>query len=332
MRPGLKHLGLAALPVALVLAMPASAAGRSKQPFYITLSPARVALVAGHGTTTRIVHVSNSGTALLRVTTSVVEFSQNESGEIALSAPGPASAANWVDAHPLHFTLEPGARQRVKVVIIVPPGAEPGERQVGVVFKVPPQQGSGNVAVSGSVASELLIEVPGHRVEKIAIGPLDVPWLADGGPIPVALTVRNLGNVHEDFIKQDQLEAIVSTGHRIDLPAFTDLAHSTRVVKADWNDPPFFCICHLTVATTAPSGHRITASARVIVFPIRLAIGVLVAALGLFLLLRGGARRRRSDTAQQVEQARREALEQARREFAGPPSSAVREKGPPPEP
>jgi P pilus assembly chaperone PapD len=150
-------------------------ANASPDPFSITLSPARVEVVAGQGKTTRILHVSNSGSTPLHVNVSIVEFSQTKNGEAVLSSPGPFSAVRWMHVRPLAIDLAPGEQRPVKVGIRIPLGAEPGERQVAVLFSVPPVPGKKNVAVSGSVASEFLIEPPGRRTERIALGPLHLP-------------------------------------------------------------------------------------------------------------------------------------------------------------
>ncbi|MGH3341350.1 MAG: hypothetical protein ACRDPK_00395 [Carbonactinosporaceae bacterium] len=156
------------------------------------------------------------------------------------------------------------------------------------------------------MASELFVKVPGPITHEIALGPLDAPPFTFGGSVPLALSVRNRGNVHEDYTRPHALVARAD-GRRITFPDFTVLGGSTRIVEAEWVDPPLLCVCEASVRTGDGRGHAITRQARVVIVPFREIIGVLIAALGLVLLTRGGRRFHRS----RLDSARREGYELA---------------------
>ena len=293
----------------------ATEAGRIKVvPFSLTVVPARLVVPANDAGGAKVFDVRNSGTRRIHVDVSLSEFSQAANGQIRFSPATPLSAAAWIDARPGSFDLAPGARKRVRVRISVPAHPEPGERQVGVLFRVPAPQGSGTISISGAIGAELIVNVPGPVVRRIALADLHVARFADGGPIRLRLAVENLGNVHRDYIHPSSLVAAAG-GDRIPFPSFTVLRGSTRVVETDWPDPPLFCFCTVHVKTADGLGNVVVASARVIVFPFRLALGLLLGAGGVFLLGRAWSQRRQLGAAARVAHARQEAYEQARREL-----------------
>ena len=317
-------VALASLAALLSFAGAADGQAPKRQPFSLTVSPARIVVSAKRMRSTRFFEVSNGGRRALRLELSVKEFSQAPNGQILFSRGGPLSAASWVSAAPMSFRLGPGDRRRVRVRTAIPRRPEPGERQVAVIFKVPAPRRGRNIAISGAIGAQLLINVPGPVVRRSAIGPLDLPRFADGGPVPVKLRVRNLGNVHRDYFRPDGNLVADASGRTLAFPDFSVLRGSSRVVEAEWRNPPRVCICKVSVESDDGRGRPVTASARVVVFPFRMAVGSLIAAAGLLLLLRGVIRRTRARTEARIEQAREEALEAARREREASSEEALR--------
>jgi hypothetical protein len=117
------------------------------------------------------------------------------------------------------------------------------------------------------------------------------------------------------------------------LPTFTILRDSTRLVRTSWPDPPLLCICHVVVHLNDGTGHVITRTAEVIVFPVRLLIGIVVAAIGLWLLTRRTFRARRLRRQARTEEIEARAYERVRRDLesslrpAGPPDHEDRPEG-----
>jgi hypothetical protein len=264
----------------------------SPLPFSLTVSPARLVIPSGETEQTQMLNVSNTGAQPLHVVVGLAEFSQTPDGKITFRPPGPLSAATWVQVSPTSFDLSPGDRQAVEVKISIPNDPEPGERQVGLTFLVPAEQSQSNIALNRGIGVPLLIQVPGIVVQRIEFDSLSGPWLATGGSVPVRLTIRNLGNVHRDYIQPDNLLATASSGDQISFPSFTVLRESTRVVEAKWTDPPLFCICRISVRGDDGRGHEIITGVRIIVFPLWQVLGILLASIGLFLLARDRRKRR----------------------------------------
>jgi hypothetical protein len=296
----------------VVLVLAGSAKGETPPAFSLTVSPARLVVPVGQSEKEQIFDVSNSGSQPLHVEVSVEEFSQRANGQLAFAPATPLSAANWVEAGPTSFDLDPGEHQPVRVSISLPPDPEPGERYVAVVFKVPPVAAGRNILVSRAIGAQVLIGVPGVAIRRIGVGPLDAPRWADGGPIRFRVEVRNLGNFHRDFIQPDNLEAVVGQEQSIELPDFSVLGNSRRVIEAEWQDPPLFCICRIQVDSDDGRGGRVHTEATIIVLPLRLILGLLLAAVGLFLLTRRSRReqKRRREELMRHEVARRRHFEE----------------------
>lgn len=310
MRLSMRISSLLSIAALLLLAGSAEGGAAPKAAYSLTVSPTRLIVPASRSQATHVFDVSNTGTKSLRVETTFSDIAQGRSGTLSFAPGGPFSATNWVKATPENFQLIPGQHQKVRVSVTVPPHPEPGEHQVGMVFRVPPKKGSGNLAVSGAIGSEILIGVPGKVVREVALSNLDAPTFSNGGTTPLTLTIRNLGNVHREYLAPHRLVARVN-GERVAFPDFSVLRDSVRTVTTDWTDPPLLCLCTVTVSTDDGQGHTVRARARIIVFPFALAAGTLIMAIGLGLLLRGQHRRSR----RKLNEVRNEAYDQARREL-----------------
>jgi hypothetical protein len=299
--------------VAPLLVSSSAAAAPPKSPFSLTISPARVVVPADVDAHEERVRVSNTGTVELHVDVLVKEFELDGEGGIRFPPEGPASAAAWLDVRPRSLDLRPGESRSVRVRVRVPERPEPGERQVAVVFRAPPQETGRGFAVSGAVATQFLVAVPGPVVRRIALGPLHAPRFADSGPIDLRLRVENLGTVHRDFVAPHGLVATAG-GRPAAFPSFTLLRGSARVVRAELRDLPAVCWCRIRVTADDGNGRPLMAEARVLVFPLRLAIGVLLVALGLTALLRLLRERHRRRVSAEIAIERERAYWQGREE------------------
>lgn len=135
-----------------------------------------------------------------------------------------------------------------------------------------------------------------QSVHQVAVGPLHVPRLADGGPVRITVTVTNLGQVREDYhAPSSSLTATVPGHATIVFPDFSVAPGRSQTLTAEWQAPPLVCFCSVRVETTNRHGQPIALSQSVIVFPLRLAGGALVALIGLAVLL-WLARTRRRET------------------------------------
>lgn len=303
----------------LALSLPASVHAESfkkrKDDFSLTVSPARLVIPAGQKHIVRYFEVTNTGRKRLQLVVVLSEFTQAEDGRVLFVPHGPYSAASWVRAFPSAFALPAGSSRRVRIEVVVPAHADPGDHQVGVLFKVPATPQPGKVALSGAIGTTVYVGVPGKRITKIVAGALHAPWWSDGGPVPLKLTVRNEGNVHSDFTDKKRLVVHLPHGKAVRFPEFSIGRDSTRVVEVAWTDPPLICLCHVHVNVPDGQGHMVRIEARVIMFPLRLVLGILLASLGLAVIFRTLRRNRRRHLEAQLELARREAYEQARRDL-----------------
>ncbi|MFE3640300.1 hypothetical protein ACFXOM_04665 [Streptomyces sp. NPDC059169] len=238
-------------------------------------------------------NIVNRAAVGVRITVESAEFSQETDGEITFRPPGPVSAASWVTMSPSSFELGPGESRKVKVKVSVPHRPEPGERYIGILFKTPPRQTSKNVQVAGAVASQLMVNVPGKAIHKIVPEELQAPRFAFWGPIRLTLPIRNAGNIHRSYTGPKRLVATAS-GSRLAFPDFTVLGNSQRTLTTQWHSPPIFCVCDASVTIPTGQGKSVTRTTRIIVIPLPQIIGLLAAALGLFLLTRKGVRYQRA--------------------------------------
>jgi hypothetical protein len=292
----------------------AGASGPAPTPFTMTVTPPRFTVPYTPGqTVTRSVEISNPGSTSLHIDALLSEFSQSRDGSMRFSSPSPASAG-WVTVTPAHADVAPHATQTMAVSITVPATADAGERQIGVILRVPPAPGEGNITVTAGVGVEILAGTPGAVTEKTALDRLDAPGFSAGGPIPLTLTLTEQGNVHREFVAPHQLVADVSGG-TVALPDFIVLKGVTRTVTTSWDSPPAICICTARVTTGDGQGHRITVSKTIVIFPVRTALGIVALLTGLVLLTLFRRRSRRAGRRAQLEQVRREAYELARREL-----------------
>jgi hypothetical protein len=286
------------------------------QPFSLTVAPPRIIIAYTPGeAVVRTVEVINGGASTVHVDGLLSEFSQQPDGSIHFASPSGDSGASWVAVRPDHFAIAPQATQRVEVSVTVPANADQGERQIGLVLRVPaPAGSSGNMTVTGAIGVEVLIGAPGAVTETTQLGMLHAPGFSFGGPVPLSLTVSERGNVHREFVAPQQLYADAA-GTKVYFPGFIVLKGVTRTITTSWRQPPLLCRCTVTIRTDDGHGHLLSASTTVIVFPLTTVIGVLVLAVGLVILARVRRNRRRGRHQAEVEAARREAYELARLEL-----------------
>lgn len=277
---------------------PASAADDSdsmgdEQPaIALRLSPAVLEIPPTSGPSQHELRVDNLGSEPLTVETHLSDFTVTEDGTTQFLGPQEISATAWAKLDVATFEIAPGGRRDVTLTVQVPDDAEPGERYLSVIFAVPGDpDGDGNITITHRVAVKLYIAVPGQRTELLELGDLAGPRLIDTGPAPFELTVNNRGNVHRRFEEDTQLRA-TNGDNDFAFENFTVLGDSTRVVEAVWSDPPLLCWCTIEVEVDDGRGNLLTASTRVIAFPLRLSLALLALTLGLAILAFGRHRHR----------------------------------------
>ncbi len=272
----------------------------------LRVSPAVLEVPLQSGPARHELRLDNRGSQPLTVTAELAEFTVTEDGITTFLGPDELSATSWADLDADTFELAAGQRRDVVLTVDVPADAEPGERNLSVIFAVPGGfDTDSNISVTNRVATKVYIEVPGHRTERIELGDLSGPRLIDAGPATFELPVHNRGNVHRRFEEDDQI--LATTGHTpFPFDNFTVIGNATRVVETVWADPPLVCWCTVEVEIDDGQGNLLVASTRVIAFPLRLTLGMAALLAGLTALAIGRRRRRAARLAQQLDAARRE--------------------------
>ena len=259
----------------------------------MAISPPRLTVPASQTTKRQWLLIQNRGGALLNVHIRLTALVQGSGGSTLLDLNAPYSAAHWIRVVPDHFQIRPGIQRYVQVRIHVPPNAEPGDHNVAIVFAVPPIPGKGNIHVAEGLGVPILITVPGPVTDDVGVTRLKAPGFSAGGPHSArgdGTRIRRRPSQLQRSPRPAGGQAGLAT---VMFPPFTVLRGSTVTIAAEWVNPPVICICHLTTAVVTDS-RRSVAVATVIIFPppVLITIGVLLALVLGFLLLRHNQRRK----------------------------------------
>ncbi len=258
------------------------------------ISPPRLLISAGHVDQTQRLEMENRGSVALNVHVALQTLAQSTDGSSVVEPEGPYSAAGWITVVPDHFSVPSATRRYILVHIRVPAHPEPGDQDVVLTFQLPPRAGHGNIHIVAGIGVPTIITVPGPVIDHVNVTSLTAPGFSAGGPIKLAATVRDTGDVHHSFTGPHNLLTARAGGATILFPAMTVLRGSTVTFTTKWAHPPIMCVCHLS--TTVVSGDRLSAAAAtVIIFPVvqvGAGIAAVIALLIAFLLFRRARRRR----------------------------------------
>lgn len=244
--------------------------------FSLSVSPTRIDLSATKADGKHVFTVSNRGKSAVAVTVTKNNFTTGTDGALRIAATGPYSATNWATVSPAQFTLPAMTSMPVTVAITMPDKPELGDHQVALTFVVPAGETSGNIKINRGIGAPVLITVPGKTTNTTLVSSLSAPWFALRGPVDVEATVKDTGNVHRDFRGPNRL-VVTGDGKTATFGDFVVLRESTRNIATTY-DPPFFCICQLTLSIPAVDGSISSSTATVIVFPVDLLL-ILIAVL-----------------------------------------------------
>jgi hypothetical protein len=246
----LKALGLLVALASVAGPLIPTRAGAADVPgFGLALTPTRLVIPAEEITQPHAVRVVNIGTDTLDVVVRKTDFTTDQAGNLVLEPLTPASAANWITTDVDHFTLLGQSSRTVTFTISTPGGPEPGEHQVALEFVVPAGKVDGNIRINRGLATPIFITVPGPTDSTTSVDALRAPSFTMMGPVTVTAAVTDQGNVHRDFRGAGAL-ALSWGGRSVAFTDFTVLRGQSTVATAVWRNPPWFCICHLSVAIT----------------------------------------------------------------------------------
>jgi len=143
------------------------------------VSPVRTDLTIDTGTTkTTDVYIQNVSNTTENLQVVINDFVANndESGQPALLLNGKQAPQHSLKQYitPVSdFTLAPNAQKDVKIVITIPKGATAGGYYGAVRFAPAGVDAKNNVTLSASVASLILVKVPGNFKEQMSIASFD---------------------------------------------------------------------------------------------------------------------------------------------------------------
>lgn len=252
------------------------------------LSPPRLIIPASSVDQTQRLEIENRGSVTLNVHVGLDELTENKNGSSVLEPEGPYSATQWITVVPDHFSVLSATRRYVMVHIRVPPHPEPGDQDVAITFVLPTRSGHGNIHISAGIGVPTVITVPGAVIDHVSVTGLVAPGFSAGGPIKLAATVRETGDVHHSFTGPNNRLTARAGRAEILFPPITVLRGSTVTFTTKWAHHPIACVCHLST-TVVSDGGRSVATATVVIFPAVQAgagIAVVLALLIAFLLYR----------------------------------------------
>jgi hypothetical protein len=231
-----------------------------------------------------------------RFRTVIEEITQRPDGTQAYSPASSSrfSASSWVSVTPSSFRGAPDRTQPIQYRISVPPDAEPGDHLASLTVQRLAKATKATASSIEAVSVRLTIRVRGAVRPQARIVALEVPSIADGGPISVGTTVRNTGNVTLDFdhANPGQVTILDGSDRKATLPFAGSLfPGQTRVFDSRWEDPPLFGNFDAEAAVRT-GGREARSKEGFWVIPWR-QIGALVLIVAAVALLALGWRRRR---------------------------------------
>jgi hypothetical protein len=213
---------------------------------------------------------------------------KGDEGQVELTANSPYSVASWTKVSPETFQLAPGEEQEVTATIKAPDKAAGGHFGA-FVFGV--QQDKNSVknaaALSQEIASLFLVRVSGPVNEKLTIKDFHAPDYAEFGPVPFAIKFANSGNV---YVKTYGLINVTDMFGKkvadIVVPGTNVFPQAERVVQSKL-DQQFLIGKYKATALFyygSSQTQSLSATTTFFVFPVRLAVGILIILALLYLM------------------------------------------------
>lgn len=173
------------------------------------ISPVRSELVVERGTSqTLTITVENPTGATLIAQGVVNNFvaSDKEDGEPRLilddNAQQPRNNFKKLVSSIPNTTLAPNQKKDIPVTISVPENADAGGYYGAIRFVPNTSESDGNVALTASVGTIVLVRVPGNLTEKLILEQIGASQdgktkgFITGGDVAVATRLKNVGNIH----------------------------------------------------------------------------------------------------------------------------------------
>lgn len=234
--------------------------------------------------------VRNRNNATNTINVRLEDFTaQGEEGQVALIDKGPYSVTSWATIEPETFTLGPGESQEVTATVEIPEKAA-GGRYGSFVFGL---GGEGDEAgsaaqVAQEVASLFLLRISGPVNERLRLVEFKAPGFSEYGPVPFDMKFTNEGNVHvktfglinvQNMFGQKVADVVVS-GTNI-------FPSATRIIHPELDKKILFGPHTATAIMYYGAGNEtLTATTSFTVFPLKLAVVVILVIVFLVLIRR----------------------------------------------
>jgi len=254
----------------------------------LEVSPPSQEITGDPGSTIHVTSkVRNGSNSTLPVSVSINDFTASgDQGQVALTTGGPWSVVSWTTVSPQTFSLAPGEEQSVTATIKIPKNAA-GGHYGSFVFAVKPANQSNGASVGQQIASLFLLKVSGPVTESLALTNISAPAFSESGPIPFSMNFTNNGNV---YVKTYGLINVTDMfGNKVAdiiIPGTNVFPQANRMIQASLDK--HFLIGRYTATAIMDYGtiknQSNYATTTFIVFPIRIAGGVILLLIILFLL------------------------------------------------
>ena len=172
-------------------------AGPAAAQISVEVSPLRIELTAGAGsTTTQGITVSNAGKDPIRVRARLTDWELSRDGAPQFESAvenGPYSATGWLRIAPPEQVIDPGKDAVVRFSMSVPQQIEPGGYRTGVLFEFGPASGDPiargrEVMFKSRIATLIYISI---GQPPVAAELIDLRSRAAGPQLQIVATVKN---------------------------------------------------------------------------------------------------------------------------------------------
>ena len=172
-------------------------AGPAAAQISVEVSPLRIELTAGAGsTTTQGITVSNAGKDPIRVRARLTDWELSRDGAPQFESAvenGPYSATGWLRIAPPEQVIDPGKDAVVRFSMTVPQQIEPGGYRTGVLFEFGPASGDPiargrEVMFKSRIATLIYISI---GQPPVAAELIDLRSRAAGPQLQIVATVKN---------------------------------------------------------------------------------------------------------------------------------------------
>ncbi len=213
----------------------------------IKVWPTRVEIIVNRGKESgKTINVYNQGSELIRVSAYAMDFAIERNGDFNFYEPGHQSysASKWLNIEKADFELAPGENREVEVVVSAPATVEPGGHYAALFFEAVPLGNQSAVSVSMRIPTLFYITIPGITgadvIANADILSLQLPGIAQRGPVEMGVVVRNSGNVHLTVAARAHFAASWGNASELDLGQTIILPNSDGVLKGEWQRSPLF--------------------------------------------------------------------------------------------